>query len=80
MAEEILQGTEGPILICLEQDMAKALGQALAVRSYFSFMFLLLTNLKGGKLKTLKNYVPKDIGIMAGLGFLGLFLYLCSRI
>ena len=33
LAEEILQGTEGPILVCLEQDMAKALGQALAVRS-----------------------------------------------
>ena len=49
--------------------------QALAVSSYFSFLFLLLTNLRGGKLKTLKNYVPKDIGIMAGLGFLGMFLY-----
>ena len=33
LAEEILRGTEGPILVCLEQDMAKALGQALAVRS-----------------------------------------------
>lgn len=33
LAEEILQGTVGPILVCLEQDMAKALGQALAVRS-----------------------------------------------
>ena len=32
LAEEILRGTEGPILVCLEQDMAKALGQALAVR------------------------------------------------
>ena len=33
LAEEILRGTDGPILVCLEQDMAKALGQALAVRS-----------------------------------------------
>ncbi len=32
MAEEILAQTQGPILLCLEQDMAKALGQALAVR------------------------------------------------
>ena len=33
MAEEIATGwTQGPVLICLEQDMAKALGQALALR------------------------------------------------
>ena len=33
LAEEIISGTGGgEILICLEQDMAKALGQALAVR------------------------------------------------
>lgn len=32
MAEKILAQTQGPVLLCLEQDMAKALGQALAVR------------------------------------------------
>jgi len=32
MAEEIAAGTDGKALICLEQDMAKALGQALALR------------------------------------------------
>ena len=32
MAEEIAAGTDGNALICLEQDMAKALGQALALR------------------------------------------------
>ncbi len=32
LAEEIIAETQGEILICLEQDMAKALGQALAVR------------------------------------------------
>ncbi|MGN0977530.1 MAG: ethanolamine ammonia-lyase reactivating factor EutA [Faecousia sp.] len=32
MAEKILAQTQGPFLLCLEQDMAKALGQALAVR------------------------------------------------
>ena len=33
MAEEIASGWNGnPVLVCLEQDMAKALGQALAVR------------------------------------------------
>jgi ethanolamine utilization protein EutA len=32
MAEEIAALQTQPLLICLEQDMAKALGQALAVR------------------------------------------------
>ncbi len=33
MAEEIVSGwNSGPVLICLEQDMAKALGQTLALR------------------------------------------------
>ena len=32
LADEILSQREPPILLCLEQDMAKALGQALAVR------------------------------------------------
>ncbi len=32
LAEKILEQTQPPILLCLEQDMAKALGQALAVR------------------------------------------------
>ena len=32
MAEQIIAQTDGRLLLCLEQDMAKALGQALAVR------------------------------------------------
>ena len=32
MAEQIIAETEGQILLCLEQDMAKVLGQALALR------------------------------------------------
>ena len=32
LAEEIAARISGPVLICLEQDMAKALGQALALR------------------------------------------------
>ena len=32
MAEQIIAQTDGNVLLCLEQDMAKALGQALAVR------------------------------------------------
>ena len=33
LAEEILHQTQAPVLLCLEQDMAKALGQALAART-----------------------------------------------
>ena len=32
LAESVIKETDGPYLLCLEQDMAKALGQALAVR------------------------------------------------
>lgn len=32
MAEELAAGTGGEVMLCLEQDMAKALGQALALR------------------------------------------------
>ena len=49
--------------------------QALAVSGVFAFLFLLLINLRTGKLKELKQYRAKDYGSMVGLGFLGLFLY-----
>lgn len=32
LAEQLIQQMEGPVLLCLEQDMAKALGQAMAIR------------------------------------------------
>lgn len=49
--------------------------QALAVSGFFAFLFLVLVNAKGGRLKNLKNYSLKQYGIMAGLGFIGLFVY-----
>lgn len=49
--------------------------QALSVSSVFSFLFLLLVNLKKDRVSMLKRYGLKDILIMCGLGFLGLFLY-----
>ncbi len=49
--------------------------QALSVSSAFAFLFLLLINAKSGKLKELKNYSTIDHIKIAGLGFLGLFLY-----
>lgn len=49
--------------------------EALAVSGVFAFLFLLAVNAKSGKLKELKRYRGKDYGIMASLGFVGLFLY-----
>ena len=49
--------------------------ETLAISSIFAFLFLLGINIKNGKIQELKKYSKKDYGIMAGLGFLGLFLY-----
>ena len=49
--------------------------EALSVSSWFSFLFLLLVNLKNGSIKKMKQYTLKDYAMMGGLGFLGLFLY-----
>ena len=49
--------------------------EALSISSYFSFLFLLIVNIKNGMIKEMKKLSIKDIGMMSGLGFLGLFLY-----
>lgn len=49
--------------------------EALSISSFVAFFFLLIVNIKNGKVKELKNYNLKQYGIMSGLGFLGLFLY-----
>jgi len=49
--------------------------QTLAVGSIFAFLFLLLVNIRTGAAREMRRYSPKDYGIMAGLGFLGLFVY-----
>ena len=49
--------------------------QALSVSSAFAFVFLLLLNIINGSLKEMKHYRVRDYLLMAGLGFLGLFLY-----
>ena len=49
--------------------------EALSISSYFAFFFLLLINVKNGAVRQMKNYSMKDYGIMAGLGFIGLFVY-----
>lgn len=49
--------------------------QALSVSSLFAFLFLLAVNLKSGKLAAIRRCSGKELGMMSGLGFLGLFLY-----
>lgn len=49
--------------------------QALAVSSYFSFLFLLFVSLKKENRQKIRQYDLKDYGIMSTLGFIGLFLY-----
>lgn len=49
--------------------------EILSVTSLFAFLFLLMVNFAGGRLRSLKNYSIKEYGIMSGLGFIGLFLY-----
>lgn len=49
--------------------------QMLAISSVFAFVFLLILNLANGSVKIMKQYVAKDYVKMAGLGFLGLFIY-----
>lgn len=49
--------------------------EALCIGSAFAFLFLLIVNIKNGTIKELGKYSVKDYAIMAGLGFIGLFLY-----
>ena len=49
--------------------------ETLSVSSVFAFLFLLVRNGRNGFLRKMKQYSRKDYGIMAGLGFLGLFVY-----
>ncbi len=49
--------------------------EALAISSFMAAFFLLAFNLVRGKLKLLREYRPRQLGAMAGLGFIGIFLY-----
>ncbi|MBR3599506.1 MAG: DMT family transporter [Lachnospiraceae bacterium] len=49
--------------------------QALAISSYISSGFLLIVNIFTGKINVMKSLRVKDIGIISGLGFIGLFVY-----
>ena len=58
MAEEIAAGTDGNALICLEQDMAKALGQALALRLGCNAQILCIDRVKVSEGSYLDVCVP----------------------
>lgn len=49
--------------------------ETLTISAVFAFVFLLLMNCKNGAIKKMRSYRAKDYLIMAGLGFLGMFLY-----
>lgn len=49
--------------------------ETVSISSVFAFLFLLGNNSRNGSLKKMKQYCRKNYGIMAGLGFLGLFVY-----
>lgn len=49
--------------------------QVLAVSSVFATLFLLMVNVFKGNLKQLKSYQLRDYLVLAGVGFLGMFLY-----
>ncbi len=49
MAQTILSQSDGMLLICMEQDMAKALGQALALRSPGDRPILCIDRVKAGE-------------------------------
>lgn len=49
--------------------------QVLTVSSALAFVFLLIVNIINGSIKLMKIYRAKDYLMIAGLGFVGLFLY-----
>ena len=49
--------------------------ELLFLSSVLAFLFLAAINVKSGKIVKIKEYSLKDIGYMAFLGFLGLFVY-----
>ena len=48
-AKRIAAGTKGPLLLCLEADMAKALGQALALRLPENARILCIDRIRAGE-------------------------------
>lgn len=49
--------------------------ETLSISTFFAFLCLLVMNTANGTIKILKNFSFREYMIMAGLGFIGLFLY-----
>lgn len=49
--------------------------EALSISSALGSVFLMIMNLANGNIKKIRRYSGKDLLCMAGLGFVGLFLY-----
>ncbi len=69
----LLWSTMAPATKYMLGDMPAML--VLAVSSMFATLFLFIVNLFTGKIKRAKEYSGKQYGLMAGLGFMGLFMY-----
>lgn len=69
----LIWATNAPLAKALLSDLPSL--QTLSVSSFLAFGFLLVLNLKKGGPAVFKRYRPRDYAIMAGLGFIGLFVY-----
>ena len=69
----LLWATTAPAVKVLVKSLPNM--EVLALSSALAFVFLLLKNLCTGAFRRAKAYRLRDYGKMAGLGFLGLFLY-----
>lgn len=72
------------IAVCLWATMATVVKmlvadfpslETLAISAAFAFVFLLVMNCKNGEIRKMGQYGVRDYLLMAGLGFLGMFLY-----
>ena len=69
----VIWATLAPVVKLLLNDIPSF--EALAISSAFAFVFLLIVNIFSGSIKLMKTYRVTDYLIMAGLGFVGLFMY-----
>ncbi|MCR5652535.1 MAG: DMT family transporter [Ruminococcus sp.] len=69
----LIWATLAPVAKLLLTDIPSF--ETLAISSAFAFVFLLIVNIISGSIKLMKTYRFTDYLIMAGLGFVGLFMY-----
>ena len=69
----IIWATLAPVVKSLLTEIPNL--EALSVSSFFAFAFLLIINIISGHIKVIRSYTCSQLVKMAGLGFIGLFLY-----